>query len=114
MPHRPLLHRRGTTRVGIVYLLHFDRPFAHAQHYIGFTEHLDQRCEDHLRGNGANLVAHVVAAGITIQLAAEWRNVTQVAEYALKNKGGMVRYCPVCSGPRARAINLDPYKAWAK
>lgn len=105
MSSRRILMTRDSTRIGIVYLLHFDTPFKHARHYIGFTQNLDQRCEDHLRGNGSNLVRHVCAAGIALRLAAEWRNVPQTEEYRLKNWGGMVRYCPIC---RADA-GLSPF-----
>jgi predicted GIY-YIG superfamily endonuclease len=31
---------------GIVYLLHFERSYRHARHYIGFTQNLGQRLEE--------------------------------------------------------------------
>ena len=38
------------------YLLHFDPPYKHARHYVGYTEHLDVRVEQHRNGTGANLL----------------------------------------------------------
>ena len=38
---------------GIVYLLHFDRSYRHARHYIGFTQNLEQRLEAHRAGRGS-------------------------------------------------------------
>lgn len=32
---------------GTVYLLHFERPVRHAQHYLGFTENLERRLSEH-------------------------------------------------------------------
>ncbi len=40
-----------------VYLLHFDPPYHHARHYLGFTDRvsLRVRVEEHLNGKGAAL-----------------------------------------------------------
>jgi hypothetical protein len=102
MVWRKLFPERAATRVGTVYLLHFETPFAHAQHYIGFTEAPDpeQRLIEQLQGSGANLLRHVVAAGIPILLAKEWHNVSQRVEYQLKNRGGAGRICPICKSLR--------------
>ena len=42
---------------GTVYLLHFDRPYAHARHYTGWTTDLTTRLADHAAGHGARLLA---------------------------------------------------------
>ena len=40
-----------TTAVqGTVYLLHFDEPLSHAQHYMGWALDAADRVNDHLRG----------------------------------------------------------------
>ena len=57
---------------GIVYLLHFDRSYRHARHYIGFTQNLDQRLAEHRAGRGSPLIAAAIADGIEFQLAAIW------------------------------------------
>ena len=53
-----------------VYLLHFDRPLAHARHYIGIALDGDphRRLAEHLAGQGSLLVRAVVAAGIGVDL----------------------------------------------
>jgi predicted GIY-YIG superfamily endonuclease len=55
---------------GIVYLLHFERSYRHARHYIGFTQNLEQRLAEHRAGRGSALVAAAIADGIDFQLAA--------------------------------------------
>ena len=41
---------------GIVYLLHFERSYRHARHYIGFTQNLEQRLAEHRAGRGSPLL----------------------------------------------------------
>jgi hypothetical protein len=36
----------------MIYLLHYDQPLHHAQHYLGFTDDLDARTSRHLNGFG--------------------------------------------------------------
>jgi site-specific DNA-cytosine methylase len=36
-----------TAVIGTVYLLHFDRPYKHARHYLGWAESLDARLAVH-------------------------------------------------------------------
>ena len=81
---------------GTVYLLHFDRPFKHARHYLGWTRDLDSRLADHRAGSGARLLAVLKAAGIGFQLARTWTPATRRRERQLKNQGGASRLCPIC------------------
>ncbi len=38
---------------GTVYLLHYERPYhGPMQHYVGFTQDLDQRLKNHQKGKG--------------------------------------------------------------
>jgi len=85
--------------MGIVYLLHFDRPYEHAGHYTGWTADLDHRLDEHAAGRGARLTAVVRAAGITWTLARTWPG-TRDRERALKRQGGAARRCPICSARR--------------
>src|SRR5215510_2445485 len=39
-----------------VYLIHFNRSYRHARHYLGYSENLDKRICDHLCGQGARLM----------------------------------------------------------
>lgn len=95
-----------TNEPGTIYLLHFDQPFGHARHYTGWARNLDARLAHHANGSGANLLAHVRAAGIGWTLARTWSG-DRNRERALKNQGGASRHCPICKGgpPSARESN---------
>ena len=65
----------GAGQAGTVYLLHFDRPYKHARHYLGWAAagHLDSRIAAHRGGQGARrLMAVIEAAGIGFRLARTW------------------------------------------
>jgi hypothetical protein len=95
---------------GTVYLLHFDKPYRHAGHYLGWTEgELSDRIAAHLCGRGARLLAVVVASGISFDLARVWPGDRHL-ERRLKKRGGAARLCPLCrehghsrTGDRRRA-----------
>lgn len=85
-----------------VYLLHFDRPFRHAKHYLGFAEddRLHERIDTHYNARiGDNhhhrLIQHVRAAGISFTLARIWWGADRSKERRMKNRGHTAR-CPVC------------------
>ena len=80
---------------GVVYLLHFVRPYAHARHYTGWTADLAARLAEHAAGRSARLLAVVVDAGIGWQLARTWDGSRRL-ERALKRQGGASRRCPLC------------------
>lgn len=80
---------------GVVYLLHFDRPYRHARHYTGWTRNLTQRLARHANGGGARLIAVITQAGIGFALARTWPG-PRSRERALKNTGGASRRCPLC------------------
>lgn len=84
-----------TSPTGTVYLLHFDRPYKHAKHYIGWTGDLDARLAEHRAGTGARLMAVLKEAGIGFQLAHTWSG-SRVRERQLKVQGGASRCCPLC------------------
>ena len=84
---------------GVVYLLHFDRPYRHAGHYTGWTTSLLDRLEAHADGRGARLMAVITAAGIGFTLARTWPG-TRTRERALKRQGGASRRCPICRTTR--------------
>jgi hypothetical protein len=89
---------------GIVYLLHFDRSYRHARHYIGFTQNLDQRLADHRAGRGSPLIAAAIADGIDFQLAAMWEGDRHDERRLHRQKNTRARLCPICvAGDRAAA-----------
>ena len=57
---------------GVVYLIHFARPYKHARHYLGYTEDLPKRLSLHKRGLGARLMEVVRNAGIDWVVARTW------------------------------------------
>ena len=83
-------------QLGTVYLLHFDRPLKHAQHYLGWAkDHMD-RVNTHMGGRGAKIVAAAVAAGIQAELVRTWPNRDRGFERKLKNRKNARGLCPVC------------------
>jgi hypothetical protein len=97
--------------VGVVYLLHFDRPIGDltnprgfAGHYTGWTLNLPLRLQDHVAGRGARLMQVVGEVGIGWQLARIWPG-TRARERSLKRSGGAARRCPVC---QLLSLGLQP------
>ena len=85
-----------------VYLLHFDRPYKHAKHYLGFAEdaRLHQRIDEHYNaspGDGKyhRLVSVAKQAGISFTLARIWPRADRKRERQLKQHSS-TRYCPIC------------------
>jgi len=89
-----MAHRKPVP--GIVYLLHFNTPYFHAQHYIGWTSlTVEQRMEHHRSGHGARLLEVVTNAGIGFNVARTWTG-TRRLERLLKNHHNARRHCPLC------------------
>ena len=90
-----------TGQPGVIYMLHFHRPYKHARHYIGWTDDLLDRLDRHAAGRGARLVAVIWHAGIGFTLVRICEG-TRRTERAIKNAGGQVRYCPGLHPPPAQ------------
>jgi len=80
---------------GTVYLLHFDSPYKHARHYVGYTKDLTARLEAHASGQGARPMQVDIEAGITFRLARTWRGMRR-DERRLKDRKNAPRECPLC------------------
>ena len=92
---------------GTVYLLHFDEPYKHAKHYIGWTSDLPGRLAEHEAGGGARLTAVVRSAGIGWHVSRTWDG-TRARERQIKNQGGASRCCPDCGvKPRKEEPEAD-------
>jgi predicted GIY-YIG superfamily endonuclease len=91
----------GTSGAG-VYLLHFDRPYRHAAHYLGYAHNIGRRLDEHAAGTGGRLTQVVKAAGIGWQLARTWPGQGRTEERRLKNRGGSRRHCPLCRASRGK------------
>lgn len=82
----------------VVYLIHLDRPLAHARHYIGFTQrNFKKRYMDHLTGKGARMLEVCVQRGITFDVVRIWRGADRSFERKLKNRHGAADLCPICN-----------------
>jgi hypothetical protein len=84
-----------------VYLLHFERRYEHAQHYIGWSAWLSYRLRYHLAGRGAALLRAVCGAGIEVIVARVWAGADRNFERRLHSRRDAAKLCPVCSGRAA-------------
>ncbi|MBV9197582.1 MAG: hypothetical protein JO168_25900 [Solirubrobacterales bacterium] len=88
--------------MSVIYLLHFERSFKHARHYLGWTEDLDRRLAQHRAGRGSPpLVAAAIADGITFELAATWPGDRTKERPLHRYKNSPGRLCPICRVERA-------------
>jgi len=86
----------NTGQLGTIYLLHFDRPYEHARHYLGWTTDLAARLAEHRRGNGAKLLAALAQREIGFTLVRTWQPADRNRERQIKIQGGLSRSCPFC------------------
>jgi len=82
---------------GTIYLLHFDKPYLHARHFVGFSTDLESRLDAHARGQSARLLQVIIEAGHTFQFARTWQG-TRKTERTIKNQKNAPRLCPLCKG----------------
>lgn len=83
--------------MGYVYLLHFSKKLAHAQHYLGYAEtSVVSRLAKHRSGGGAKILAACMKRGIKFRLARTWEEVDRNFERSLKNKKNTKLLCPIC------------------
>lgn len=78
-----------------VYLIHFDRPYKHARHYLGSAKDLNARLAEHRSGHGARLIQVIQEAGITWRVARTWEG-GRLLEYYLKARKNSPHLCPLC------------------
>ncbi len=97
-----------STDPGIVYLLHFDKPYQAktgarkktAAHYIGWTNNLRDRVNEHARGGGARLMEIIALDGIGFTVARTWTG-DRKTERHLKNRHNHRVLCPCCDAQRS-------------
>jgi len=81
----------------MVYLIHFDKPYKHANHYIGFTDGaLEDRIAKHRNGTGAKLLKVINDAGIGWNVVRTWEDGDRTFERKLKNRKKSSDLCPIC------------------
>ena len=105
-PFKTMTNGKKQTRIspmGTIYLLHFDRAYFHARHYLGWTEgEIERRLDRHMVGTGARLISVVTKAGIGMEVARLWAG-TRALERQLKKRKNGPRLCPICLNQRLRA-----------
>lgn len=82
------------------YILHFDRPFHHARHYVGCSRNLEARLELHHKGQSqANLTRVIHDAGIGFVLARTWvtEKAFELESHIKKHYKATVKLCPICN-----------------
>lgn len=93
IPHFP-------AHFGYVYLIHFDTPYKHAEHYLGSCISLDYRLAQHRAGTGARLMEVIAEAGISWEVSRIWRcdspELARLLEAKLKRRCNDKRLCPLC------------------
>lgn len=93
------------TSRGRLYLLHFDTPYRHAAHYLGYAgEGIRRRLDEHRAGRGARLTQVVRSAGIGWTVARMWKG-TRKDERRLKQWNGLAQVCPLCR-PNPRPVRF--------
>jgi hypothetical protein len=82
------------------YLVCFDRPFhgangrhIGAHHYVGYSDNIAERLDQHRQGRGSPLLAAALAAGIDWQLVQVWPDADRRFERKLHHRHGS-RLCP--------------------
>lgn len=83
-------------KTSTVYLLHFDTPIHHAQHYLGSCNDLSKRIARHRKGHGARLTQVCVERGISFEVVRIWDG-GKVMELKLKSKKNGRKLCPICA-----------------
>jgi hypothetical protein len=82
--------------MGLIYLLHFDRSYHRARHYLGYTEDLEARLAAHRAGRGSPLVAAAIRDGIDFQLAATRPGDGTEERRMHRYRNSPRRLCPIC------------------
>lgn len=83
-------------KTSIVYLLHFNRPYKHAKHYLGSTSDLSKRIKQHRNGkSGSHLIRVIYEAGIEFVVARTWDG-DRTKERRMKGRG-LSKLCPICN-----------------
>ncbi|MFN3250083.1 GIY-YIG nuclease family protein [Roseibium album] len=83
-----------------VYVLHFDPPYQHARHYIGYTPDASaaRRVKEHqdCTAKGSPLVRAAIESGCKVVLAHEFPGASRAFERWLKTRRDTSRWCQCC------------------
>jgi hypothetical protein len=90
------LSPQSTGLAGTVYLIHLQRPYRHARHYLGWTLDVERRLAVHRAGGGSPLLRAAVAAGISFEVARTWPGDRHLERRLHRYKNTPARLCPIC------------------
>ena len=79
----------------MVYLLHFEKPYKHARHYLGFAKNKQsfaKRMQKHRNGTGSKLLRAIIP--IRFFVSRIWIDGDRQLERKLKNH--KKSFCPIC------------------
>jgi predicted GIY-YIG superfamily endonuclease len=93
----------------VIYLLHFERAYHHAKHYIGSTSDLETRLADHRNGQVARLLQVINDAGISWSVVRTWKG-SRLVERKIKQRKQAPDLCPICAGEKAMKRCVNPAK----
>jgi predicted GIY-YIG superfamily endonuclease len=80
-----------------VYLLHFETPYKHARHYLGWSGNVPNRVRTHKTGYGTGLTRAVHASGIEIVHVRTWPKMGRFYEQYLRSQKNNHLLCPICN-----------------
>jgi hypothetical protein len=89
-------------RQGTIYLIHFhkqigsEHPRGKALHYMGWSENLFNRLDQHAVGQGSAIMRYLNQVGIGWRLVRTWIG-TRDDERRLKNRKNARQLCPICT-----------------
>jgi predicted GIY-YIG superfamily endonuclease len=98
--------RRRAPASHVVYLVHFDKRYHHARHYVGFSEHLGRRMGEHRAGAGSRLLRAVAAAGVPFDVV-----FTSARSTATRTRRGCARYVQRPHAAPRRTSRAIPMRA---
>jgi len=78
-----------------VYLIHFDRHYKRAKHYLGAAKNLEKRMKLHRSGKGSKLLAALNKEGIGYSVVRTWDGYFE-KERELKRRKNASQLCPKC------------------
>jgi len=94
---------------GVIYLIHFDKKYKQAGHYLGYAHDLEARLKRHREGRGSNLIKVIQDAGIGWEVVRTWGPpASPKVEAELKRYHNNRSLCPKCNKQYAmeKAENL--------
>lgn len=91
---------------GLIYIIHFDRPYVHARHYVGWAKHVGRRMQQHESGKGARLLEVCNQAGIKYEVVFTIPG-TRSDERRIKRTKEIALVCPLCRPHRLAQKRAD-------